>query len=247
MKKIIKKIFNLFGLHLSKINAYMVPAYQTVQALKAHNIDVVFDVGANEGQFASELRAYGYKGKIVSFEPLPDAYKELVNKAKGDENWIVHSRCALGAVAGEIEINVAANSVSSSILPMLSAHEDAAPQSKYSHKSVAKMITLDSVLNEYSALQDNLFIKIDTQGYEWKVLDGAERTLSQSKGLLLELSLIPLYEGQKLWLEIVDRLSKSHHSVFAIQPGFTDNKTGQTLQADGLFFVNNEYKSNKVR
>jgi FkbM family methyltransferase len=236
MKKIIKKLFNLFGLHLCKVNSYIVPAYQTVQSLKAHNIDVVFDVGANVGQFACELRAYGYKGKIVSFEPLPEAYKELVNKAKDDKNWIIHPRCAVGAVAGEIEINVAANSVSSSILPMLSAHEDAAPQSKYSHKCIATIITLDSVLKKYTSLQDNLFIKIDTQGYEWAVLDGAELAVSQSKGLLLELSLIPLYEGQKLWLEMLDRLNKSHHSLFTIQPGLTDNKTGQTLQVDGLFF-----------
>jgi len=236
MKKIIKKLFYLFGLHISKVSVYMVPAYQTVQALKAHNIDVVFDVGANVGQFASELRAYGYQGKIVSFEPLPEAYKELVNKAKGDKNWIVHPRCAVGSVAGEIEINVSANSVSSSILPMLSAHEDAAPESKYSHKSMAKMITLDSILNEYNSAQDNLFIKIDTQGYEWSVLDGGELAINQSKGLLLELSLIPLYEGQKLWIDIVDRLRKSHHSLFKIQPCFTDPKTGQTLQVDCLFF-----------
>jgi FkbM family methyltransferase len=236
MKKIIKKLFYLFGLHISKVSVYMVPAYQTVQALKAHNIDVVFDVGANVGQFASELRAYGYQGKIVSFEPLPEAYKELVNKAKGDKNWIVHPRCAVGSVAGEIEINLAANSVSSSILPMLSAHEDAAPESKYINKLTATIITLDSVLKQYTSDQDYLLIKIDTQGYEWSVLDGAELAIKNCKGLLLELSLIPLYEGQRLWIDIVDRLSKSHHSLFVIQTGFTDGKTGQTLQIDGLFF-----------
>jgi len=236
MKTIIKKLFNLFGLQISKFNLYKAPAYQTVQALKAHNIDLVFDVGANIGQFASELRAYGYKGKIVSFEPLPDAYIELANKAKGDKNWIVHPRCAVGAVAGEIEINVAANSVSSSILPMLSAHKDAAPESVYSHKSMVSIITLDSVLKKYTSLENNLLIKIDTQGYEWLVLDGAELAIRQCKGLLLELSLIPLYEGQKLWIEIIDRLSKSNHSLFSIQTGFTDGNTGQTLQIDGLFF-----------
>jgi len=236
MKKIIKKLFYLFGLHISKVSVYMVPAYQTVQALKAHNIDVVFDVGANVGQFASELRAYGYQGKIVSFEPLPEAYKELVNKAKGDKNWIVHPRCAVGSVAGEIEINLAANSVSSSILSMLSAHEDAAPESKYINKLTATIITLDSVLKQYTSDQDYLLIKIDTQGYEWSVLDGAELAIKNCKGLLLELSLIPLYEGQRLWIDIVDRLSKSHHSLFVIQTGFTDGKTGQTLQIDGLFF-----------
>lgn len=236
MKRTIKKLFNLFGMHLSKYNAINVPAYQTVQALKAHNINVVFDVGANVGQFASELREYGYKGKIVSFEPLQEAYQGLVNQAKGDKNWFIHTRCAIGATMGEIEINVAANSASSSILPMLSAHEEAAPHAKYTHKELTTMITLDSVMEKYSTVEDNLFIKIDTQGYEWAVLDGAERALKQSKGVLLELSLIPLYDGQKLWLDLVNRLTLANHSIFAIQPGFTDSITGQTLQVDGLFF-----------
>ena len=197
---------------------------------------MVFDVGANVGQFANELREYGYKGKIVSFEPLPQAYDGLVSKAYGDENWVIHPRCAIGSMAGDIEINVAANSASSSILPMLSAHEDAAPHAKYTHKELASMITLDSVLEQYASPDDNLFIKIDTQGYEWSVLDGAEQAVKQCRGVLLELSLIPLYDGQKLWLDLVNRLSATQHQVFVIQPGFTDNKTGQTLQVDGLFF-----------
>jgi len=236
MKKLLKNILKAFNLELIKMNVCSNPAYQTVQAMKAHNINVIFDVGANIGQFAIGLRKYGYKGKIISFEPLPEAHKNLLIKAKDDKNWIIHPRCAIGAVAGEIEINVASNSVSSSILPMLKAHENAAPQSKYSHKSMASMITLDSVLKEYASLQDNLFIKIDTQGYEWSVLDGAELSVNQSKGLMLELSFIHLYEGQKLWIELVDRLSKSYHSLFIIRPCFCDQKTGQTLQVDGLFF-----------
>lgn len=236
MKKNVKKIFQIFGINLSKFNAINVSGYQTVQALKVHKINVVFDVGANVGQFANELREYGYKGKIVSFEPLPQAYDGLVSKAYGDENWVIHPRCAIGSMAGDIEINVAANSASSSILPMLSAHEDAAPHAKYTHKELASMITLDSVLEQYASPDDNLFIKIDTQGYEWSVLDGAEQAVKQCRGVLLELSLIPLYDGQKLWLDLVNRLSATQHQVFVIQPGFTDNKTGQTLQVDGLFF-----------
>lgn len=236
MKNIIKKLFNLFGLHICKFSAINVPAYQTVQALKAHNINVVFDVGANVGQFASELLEYGYTGKIVSFEPLPQAYASLVSQANGNQNWIVHPRCALGAAPDEIEINVAANSASSSILPMLSAHENAAPHSKYTHKQPVSLITLDSVLEQYTTVEDNVFIKIDTQGYEWAVLDGAEQALKQSKGVLLELSLIHLYEGQKLWQDLINRLTITNYLIFAIQSGFTDTKTGQTLQIDGLFF-----------
>lgn len=239
IKQLIQKIFNMLGLQLNKLNVINNSAYQTVQALKANNINVVFDIGANVGQFACELRTYGYKGKIISFEPLPQAYEELCKQALKDNDWIVHQRCAMGAEAGQIEINVAGNSVSSSVLPMLDKHEKSAPQSKYTHTEIVPLITLDEVFNRYCDQNDNVFLKIDTQGYEWAVLKGAKVALSKSKGILLELSLVPLYEGQKLWRDLVDYLMLSKHHLYAIQPGFTDQDTGETLQVDGLFFTKN--------
>ena len=236
MKKLLKKIIKNLGWHLCKFNIVYVPSYQTVRALKAHNINVVFDVGANIGQFASELRMYGYEGKIISFEPLSQAHSELVNRAKYDKNWIVHPRSALGNSINNIEINVSYNSVSSSILPMLISHENSAPNSKYIRKESVPLVTFDSVYKMYCSPKDNVFLKIDTQGYEWSVLDGAELHLSNCKGVLLELSLLPLYEGQKLWEDLIGRLRITNHDLFAIQPGFTDQLTGQTLQIDGLFF-----------
>jgi FkbM family methyltransferase len=236
IKKIIKKLFNLLGLQLSKLNVVSSPAYQIAKALEVHKVNVVFDVGANIGQFAKELREHGYMGKIISFEPLPKAHIALQKQALGDAGWIVHSRVAVGAFAGDVSINVARNSVSSSILPMLETHASAAPESQYTHSEQVLLITLDSVLEEYTSLSDNLFIKIDTQGYEWAVLDGATKTLNQSKGVLLELSLVPLYDGQKLWLDCIKRLKDIGLSLYSFQTGFTDLKTGQTLQVDGLFF-----------
>lgn len=235
----IQKLFNVFGLQLNKLNVINNSSYQTVQALKANKIDVVFDVGANIGQFACELRSYGYKGKIISFEPLPQAYETLCKQALKDSNWIVHQRCAVGAAAGQIEINVAGNSVSSSVLPMLDKHETSAPQSKYTHKEIVPLITLDEIFNLYCDKYHNIFLKIDTQGYEWAVLEGAKMAVSKSRGVLLELSLVPLYEGQKLWRDLVDYLMLTSHSLYAIQPGFTDQVTGETLQVDGLFFKKN--------
>ncbi len=238
-KEIIKKLFNVFGLQLNKLNVINNSAFQTVQALKANNINVVFDIGANIGQFSCELRTYGYKGKIVSFEPLPQAYEALRKQAQKDDNWIVHQRCAVGATVGNIEINVAGNSVSSSVLPMLDKHEQSAPVSKYTHKETVSLVTLDEVFNNYCDQNDNVFLKIDTQGYEWAVLEGAKMALRQSKGVLLELSLVPLYEGQKLWRDLIDHLMITRHTLYSIQPGFTDQMTGETLQVDGLFFKNN--------
>lgn len=238
VKDLIKKVLHKAGWKLGRETVMSSSSLQTAKSLEVHNINVVFDIGANTGQFATELRAYGYTGKIVSFEPLPDAYAQLVKLAAQDVNWIVHERCAVGAEAGSIKINVAGNSVSSSILPMLTSHLDSAPQSKYTHTVEAKIITLDSVYSQYCKDKDIGFLKIDTQGYEWHVLDGASNSLSHCKGLLLELSLVPLYEGQRLWQEFLSRLTTLKLALHAIQPSFIDDKTGQTLQFDAIFIKN---------
>ena len=79
------------------------------------------------------------------------------------------------------------------------------------------------------------FLKIDTQGYEWQVLDGARESLSQCQGVLCELSLVPLYEGQCLWMEMIQRLESGGFTLWSIQKGFTDLRDGRTLQVDAIF------------
>jgi hypothetical protein len=119
---------------------------------------------------------------------------------------------------------------------MLETHINAVPDSQYIHTEQVPLITLDSILAQYTDLSDNVFIKIDTQGYEWAVLDGAPQALNQCKGVLTELSLVPLYEGQKLWIECIGRLKNLDIKLYSIQPGFTEPQTGKTLQVDGIFF-----------
>jgi hypothetical protein len=132
-------------------------------------------------------------------------------------------------------INVSENSVSSSILPMLNSHREAAPQSSYVMKENTPIFKLDSILPQKIEGFNSILLKIDTQGFEWKVLDGAINVLPQIKAVQMELSLIHLYEGQHLWLECIARLKNSGFSLWSLQPAFTDHKTGQTLQFDGLF------------
>jgi hypothetical protein len=78
-------------------------------------------------------------------------------------------------------------------------------------------------------------LKIDTQGYEWQVLDGAPDLLARSSAVLIELSLVPLYEGQHLWHECIARLEAAGLALWALEPVFVDPETGRTLQLDGLF------------
>ena len=150
--------------------------------------------------------------------------------------WDAYPRCALGDHDGKVEINIAGNSESSSILPMLESHRSAAPESAYEGKEIVSIKTLDAVAGQYLKDARAPFLKIDTQGFEWQVLDGARETMPHIKGILVELSLVPLYEGQHLWREVIDRLEREGFTLWAFKDGFSDQISGRSLQVDGVFY-----------
>jgi FkbM family methyltransferase len=235
-KQSIKQTLHAMGIEAHRFHPDTSPLARLMAALHTFDIDLVIDIGANDGQFAKELRAGGYSGRIVSFEPLTAAHRRLLRESNSDSAWHVHPRCALGDRLDEIELNIAGNSVSSSIMPMLAAHSSAAPDSAYHGHESAPLITLDSVAPHYIEGAHAPFLKIDTQGYEWQVLDGAQATLPRVRGIQMELSLVPLYEGQRLWRECIERLEAEGFVLWALEPVFVDPATGRTLQWDGLFF-----------
>jgi FkbM family methyltransferase len=205
--------------------------------LEWHKVNVVLDVGANVGQFARELRKQsGYRGRIVSFEPMRDAHEALQRAAASDPAWDVARRSAIGARCGVITINVSRNSVSSSVLEMLDAHASAAPQSHYEASEEVPLATLDSLAAEIIHPGDRPFLKIDTQGYESEVLDGASGLLRRTVGVQLEMSLIPLYGGQKLMPELTQRVTAAGFELWDIAPTFADPRSGRMLQVDATFF-----------
>ncbi len=238
--KLIKLIFNQFGLELNKLTVNSNSNFQLLKFLNFFNIDFIFDIGANEGQFASELYSLGYSGSIVSFEPLSLAHSKLIKNSILNNKWTIHDRCAIGDACGNIDINISKNSVSSSILPMLDAHTNASHDSNIVDRETTPIFTLDFLFPEYSHRSTNFFIKIDTQGYESKVLDGAVSTLSFCKGILCELSLNQLYDGQELWLQMISKIESFGFVLWSLQPGFTDPISGRTLQVDAIF-IRNEF------
>ena len=124
-------------------------------------------------------------------------------------------------------------------MPILSSHTDAEYNSVYIGSERSPIITLDSVSQHYLKESSNCFIKIDTQGYEWQVLDGAKNTLKVSKGILCELSLVPLYEGQYLWREIIERVEEEGFILWSLHKAFTNKINGRTLQLDAVFLKKN--------
>ena len=230
-----KQTIRFFGWDLHRYQPSSDPHAQLSAAIKYAGINVIFDIGANIGQFALDLRSVGYKGKIVSFEPLSSAHSILSKNARLDTNWLLHPKAAIGEKEGTTEINISGNSVSSSILPMLDSHSSAANDSAYINREKVNITRIDTISDQYLDRNSSLFLKIDTQGYEWQVLDGAIETIDKANGILIELSLVTLYKDQKLWLEIINRLEESGFRLWTLQQGFTDPRNGQSLQMDAIF------------
>jgi len=199
------------------------------------DFDLLLDVGANKGQYALNARASGYAKRIVSFEPQSAAHAVLTKMAKSDGAWTVHERAAVGSTIGEAEINIAANSYSSSLLPMLPTVSDAEPNAAYVGKEVTNVVTIDSIFNEYRVGQERVFLKIDTQGYEKNVLDGARNCLSSIGGLEIELTLVPQYDGQELYEYFLSNFKQAGFDLWSLSPGFTNHETGRLMEFDAIF------------
>lgn len=232
----IKSLLLRNGIKVERFNSASSHELRLVQMLAANHVDLVIDVGANTGGYAKSIRASGYRGRILSFEPLESAHAALVNACHADESWAAAPRMALGEVNGRVTINVAGNSTSSSMLDMLESHRRASPQSSYVAHEVVDVRRLDSVSHPFVAEAERPFLKIDTQGYESHVLAGAEKCLGGIRGLQLELSLQPLYEGQRLWRDMIATAEAAGFDLWALVPGFFDPVNGRLLQCDAIFF-----------
>ncbi|WP_313642605.1 FkbM family methyltransferase [Stenotrophomonas sp.] len=202
--------------------------------VRSQAIDLVVDVGANIGQYGSAMRGLGYAGRIISFEPMKAAWEELQLKMHADGNW-EGFQLALGRDSGMVDLHIAGNSVSSSLLEMMPRHLRNAPRSEYGGSEKVPVRRLDDVLEEAGISALNTWLKLDVQGFECEVLAGAGRLLQRSRIVQLEMSLVPLYAGQALFSELLDLMDQAGFEPVGFEPGFQEPETGVMLQVDGLF------------
>jgi FkbM family methyltransferase len=227
------------GLDVRKLDLLAFEHHRLQLLLAAYHVDLVLDIGANTGQWASELRREGFAGDMISFEPLGEAHRQLIKNARSDPRWTVAPRMALGERSADVEINVAGNSFSSSLLPMLPAHVAGAPKSAFVGTELTPMTTLDSLIGSViPADRRRIFCKLDVQGFEGKVLAGAVDLMKRTIGIQMEMSLAQLYEGQPSFGELLNLMTQSGFEIFGFVPGFVEPASGRMLQIDGIFFRN---------
>jgi FkbM family methyltransferase len=165
------------------------------QLLEALKINCVLDVGANDGQYVRELRGIGYRGQIISFEPVGREFLLLSESLQGDPNWRGH-HIALGSRDMTATMHVPAESVMSSLLPPLRTF----PGTQMEEVEVRRLDALLPTLIEEIA-NPRIFLKMDTQGYDLEVFRGAECCHNMILGLQSEISVHPLYDGMPHYLD----------------------------------------------
>lgn len=221
--------------HFAKPVALSKETRSLVRILEHHGITVVLDVGANVGQYATRLRHGGYDGRIVSFEPLPEARTALARAASWDPLWQVATQAALGAEVGTVALNISAETDMSSTLPFRPEMGALLDGAAYTGSVTVPITRLDRVFDAHVAPGDRCFLKIDTQGTESAVLEGAAGSLDRIAGIQLELSVVPVYQGEPAYLDMIDRLDRLGFQPALFIPGYFNRRTARMISMDGVF------------
>jgi FkbM family methyltransferase len=194
-------------------------------------VSIVLDVGANAGQYATRIRGEGYKGQIISFEPSP-VYNELVSKAATDPRWIC-SKFAISNKDGFSDFYVASNSyLSSSLLPP----EGILTQGFDIRFTRGELVETKTLVNFFKAanLNEEFYLKIDVQGAEMLVLEGAEDILDLCVAIEFESALSALYAGESLHYILSNWLLKRNFVPVQLVPTHYDEFL-RTVSLDSIF------------
>lgn len=215
--------------------------YPEIQALRrfvaAFDVDCLFDVGANRGQYATMLRKdVGYRGLILSFEPNPDVFAALRKNAAGDGNWHVFNM-ALSDFDGMASFNImAADQFSSLKNPSTTQGAIFAERNKVMRSVEMQCRRIDTLLPELVAAHGfaRPFLKLDTQGHDLSVCEGAGEALATMLGVQTELGVRPIYDGGTGYRAMIDWLEARGFLPNAI---FANNKGHFPLlvEMDGIF------------
>jgi FkbM family methyltransferase len=202
--------------------------------LRELDINCVLDVGANIGQYGKKLRRAGYRGRIVSFEPLPHLARKLRRTAAADPDWQVFE-CALGDTEGESEMNVAAGpGTTSSLLPASDFGREWSARLGGGGTAKVQVRRLDSVFGEAVAglASPRVYLKLDTQGYDVQAFEGAGDRVTQILGMQSEVSSVPIYDGMPRLPDQIALYEDAGFESTGMFPVSRDKRTHRVIEYD---------------
>lgn len=199
--------------------------------------DIVLDVGANRGTYGAMLRRLGYRGSIVSFEPLESIFAELSLRASGDPDWRV-LQMALGEQIESRNMSRHQRSDISSLLPLNDFGARIFGVNSVSEETI-RIYRGDVIWPEVVPTgAQSVFLKTDTQGFDMNVLRGFGERLRDIRCIQIEAAFKPIYEGMPRYSEILSFLEKSGFVLSGVFPVSRD--TNQAIIEADFVFVRTE-------
>jgi FkbM family methyltransferase len=235
--KFLLKVLRLIdqqGLMALAGKAHSIASFQIMEGVGAHcpKLSTILDVGANEGQFAAAANRKFPAAKIISFEPLPELHETFLNKLGQNRQITIHN-LALGNEKGTIDFYKNEHSGASSALVISEEQKAAIPGTSKTTKVQVKVDRLDSFAKELK-LDGPLLLKLDVQGYERRVLEGATSLLPTVDYILFEASFVRMYENEPLFAEMHEFLGRLGFEVVG-PVGFLEASNNLILQMDFLY------------
>ena len=231
--KLHRKIAQIFGYELIKRNKHPTLSPHIINLINHYKIDLVLDVGANDGQFGNMLRTEGYKREIHSFEPVSQSFEKLQKNCLRDEKWFVY-KLAMGAANGKDTINVTEASDMSSFLTPNKFGGKEFKKLNVVQREMVEIETIDGFLSRQITdfNKRRIFLKMDTQGYDLKVLEGSLNAIDCIVCILSEISLIPIYSGMPHYLDALRKYEEYGFVVTGLYPISRNKKNLSVIEMD---------------
>lgn len=230
----IQRSAHVLGLDVRRYSVRSSVSLRRKRLLAFTGIDVMLDIGANEGQYAHDIRTGGYRGPLLSFEPQGAVYEQLRLRCADDPEWLAFPS-ALGAAPGRQRLHISRFSPSSSLLPMQPRHDEITPGSGYQRDEVVEIRTVDEIVSELGFESARLGLKLDVQGYEAEVLAGASNSLPHTDFVECEVLLEPLYQGQAQVVDLFSTLYGAGLHLASTDPGWVDDAIGRMSWLEAIF------------
>lgn len=223
----IKRLLNKFGYDVRRYR----PTFETT--IRPLHIRTIIDIGANTGKFSQEMRAIFPDATLYMFEPLADCFEHIKKVFVDDRNTKVFS-VALGDIKGTTIIERSSFHPSSSLRHMSDIHKRLYPKTKNMQRETITIDTLDQILRN-ERLSENIFVKIDVQGFEDKVIAGGKNIIGRAAVVIIETSFITLYEGQPLFNDIVRIMHELGFSYYGDMGRHYNPLSKKLIYEDSLF------------
>lgn len=223
-----------FGVDVRRFNPVVSAPHRRAVILRSLGVTHTIDVGANVGQYGSELRNLGFDGEIISFEPMPREFALLTEASNRDDNW-TPMQLAVSNFDGDTTFHVTTNSVASSLLSPVKSKISDDIDTRVAQKIDVTVRRLDGLILPKLPKQAKVFLKVDAQGSEMDVLEGAVSPLERCVAVELEVSVLPLYEGQVSGLALLDYMQQRGWTAVSFNAECVHPKTMMVLQNDVLF------------